>query len=92
MIELHVQPSSSSNFANLLFACALVGIDSPVAEWENFLWVPHPRECWHCGEPCQWIDLDFEAALHPGVCERAKWAEYFEALRRRPLDKSTPPE
>lgn len=42
----------------------------------NFLWTRESKPCWHCGEPCNWIDIDFESSLHPGPCSRAKWDEY----------------
>lgn len=46
------------------------------AELNDFIWSVQSSPCWHCGLPCNWIDIDFEAYLHPGECERAKWEQY----------------
>lgn len=37
--------------------------------------------CWHCELPTRFVDLAFEARLHPGLCTDVKWDEYFQALR-----------
>jgi len=35
--------------------------------------------CIHCGEPSQFVDLDFEGNFCSEECNRAKWQEYEEA-------------
>lgn len=52
--------------------------------WVNFQ-LDHGREwgnCWHCGGRTRWVDLDFVAYLHPGVCNKSKWLEFDEDNRR----------
>jgi len=38
------------------------------------------RPCWHCGQPTRFVEVAFEAPLHPGACEEAKDREYWDAL------------
>lgn len=67
MIEL--QPTTEYGaLANPLASC--------VKGLAGFIWVPYEQPCWHCRQPTTWIDLDFEAALHPGECSETKWDEY----------------
>ena len=40
--------------------------------------------CWHCGKLTSWIEVSFQAHLHPGACTEAKWDEYAEACLRAP--------
>ena len=47
-------------------------------------------QCWHCDQPCTTIEINFEAYLHPGACEDAKWAEYWEATRIPTFDIELP--
>lgn len=39
------------------------------------------HRCWHCNQPTTWIDGNFMAYLCSEKCHRAKWDEYFEALK-----------
>ena len=60
----------------------------------EFIWFPFARPCWQCGEPCSWMEVNFETWLHPGRltetvpgcydtviegCEKAAWDEYWLA-------------
>lgn len=47
--------------------------------------------CWNCGEPCETVEVNFEARLHPGACEDAKWREYEEACRAQGPDDNSDP-
>lgn len=76
MLDLDIEPATSAGYNGLASS------GSPVAELPGFIWVPYELECWHCGEPCTWIDVDFETALHPGRCSQAKWDEYAWAYAR----------
>ena len=37
-----------------------------------------PENCWHCGKPTVWVEINFEAHLCLGACTDAKWREYRE--------------
>lgn len=37
------------------------------------------RPCWHCGEPTTFVEINFEAPLHPGPCTDQKEVEYWQA-------------
>lgn len=56
--------------------------DAPFSEAENHLWTDEERPCWHCELPTKWLELAFEAPLHPGECTQAKYAELAEADRQ----------
>lgn len=54
---------------------------SDATRWHIELPIGKPGEpCWHCGQPCPFVEFNFEAYLHPGTCTEAKWDEYFAAL------------
>jgi len=42
-----------------------------------------PHVCWHCGEGCNWVDIDFEAHLCSEECQQAKWKEYCKACKNK---------
>ncbi len=69
-LELHIRPTPQSAYASMLDG----GLE--VTELDGFIWVPYESDCWHCGQPTTWIDIDFETALHPGRCSERKWDEY----------------
>jgi hypothetical protein len=54
-------------------------------DYPNFIWSWHRRPCWHCGRKTSWVDLSFEAPLHPGFCEKQKDTEYFDNLKHGDL-------
>jgi hypothetical protein len=54
----------------------------PETEATNHVWTDEERECWHCAEPTKWLELAFEAPLHPGPCTDAKYEELAEADRQ----------
>ncbi|GJF04992.1 hypothetical protein [Pseudonocardia sp. D17] len=37
------------------------------------------RPCWHCGQPTRYVEINFEAPLHPGPCADQKEIEYWRA-------------
>ena len=47
----------------------------------NHVWTDDERPCWDCGEPTKWVELAFEAPLHPGECTDRKYRELEEADR-----------
>lgn len=47
----------------------------------NFIVVDDFQPCWDCGEPTCFIEINFEAFLHPGACEARKDTEFWAALR-----------
>jgi hypothetical protein len=51
--------------------------------WQHIV-IPEIRACWHCGAETRFVQVDFEAALHPGACTSAKWAEFDDANRGLP--------
>lgn len=51
---------------------------------EDFLVAESLGSCWHCGEDCSTIEVNFETYLHKGKCTEAKWKEYLEALTTTP--------
>ena len=69
-LELHVAPTTREH------PDYLMGGQEMVWQLDSFLWVPFEEECWHCGQPTTWVDIDFEARLHPGPCSERKWDEY----------------
>lgn len=78
-LELHIQPPGPEAFARMLSSHPYLGLASGEIEVRflpHFIWVPVERDCWQCGQPTTWIDLDFEAALHPGPCSERAWDEY----------------
>ncbi len=84
-LELHIQAPTESAFAKMLWSHPHLGLEPGEIEvqgLDHFIWVPYERDCWHCGQPTTWIDVDFEAALHPGRCSEAKWDEYRWAEMR----------
>jgi hypothetical protein len=38
--------------------------------------------CWHCGEPTEWVEINFSAHLCSDECLSAKIDEYLEATRQ----------
>ena len=85
-LELHIKPTTPS------CSTYLMGGQEMVRQLGHFLWVPFEAECWKCGKPTTWIDLDFETALHPGPCSEKAWDEYrwaeMMALLRSPEFRS----
>ena len=69
-LELHLKPTTPD------CPTYLVGGQQMVWQLDHFMWVPYAQDCWHCGQPTTWIDLDFQTALHPGPCSASKWDEY----------------
>lgn len=51
----------------------------PLGEAANHVWTDDEQRCWHCDQPTRWLELAFEAPLHPGECTRAKYRELAEA-------------
>lgn len=50
-------------------------------ETDNHVEGSEELPCWHCEQPTRWLELAFEAPLHPGECTEAKYAELAEADR-----------
>lgn len=79
-LELHIEETKQSAYAGMLWSHPMITNDPnqqlEVAWLNGFIWTPYEKPCWHCGEPTTWVDLDFEAPLHPGRCSEAKWDEY----------------
>lgn len=48
-------------------------------DFSNYILMFTPDACVICGEPTCWIELSFEAPLHPGPCDVAMWEGYFAA-------------
>lgn len=44
----------------------------------------HEEPCWHCGDPTDQIEINFQAYLCPGACTEAKTDEFFEAVAKLP--------
>ena len=65
-----LRPVEESAYAEMLRGGLMV------MELNDFIWVPYERSCWQCSEPCTWVDLSFEAPLHPGPCSERAWDEY----------------
>lgn len=85
MLDIRVEPATVQGYKGLASQAA------PVARLADFIWTPYERPCWHCEEPTTWVDVGFEAPLHPGPCSEAKWGEYAWAealanLRERLAD------
>lgn len=40
------------------------------------------RMCWNCGRSTHWVDINFEAPLCSATCERVKWQQYKDALKK----------
>lgn len=79
-LELHIKAPTQDAFGHMLWSHPMIPGVGPgeleVTGLNGFIWVPYERDCWHCGEPTTWIDLDFETHLHPGRCSERKWDEY----------------
>lgn len=57
----------------------------------NFIVQDRLEPCWDCGEPTCFIEINFEAALHPGACEARKDAEFWAAQQAAgPIDMEFP--
>lgn len=57
-------------------------------EHGNFIRGTEAQPCWHCRQPTTWIEVNFEAHMHPGECETWAWAEFDAAsydARHRPV-------
>ena len=39
-----------------------------------------PEECWICGDPTRWIEVNFETRMCPGPCADEAWGRYWAAL------------
>lgn len=46
----------------------------------RFVVADEPRPCVRCGEQTRYVEIGFEAYLHPGACEEAESHAYFRAL------------
>lgn len=46
----------------------------------NFIVADDFGPCWDCGEPTCFVEINFEAWLHPGDCEANKDREYWAAV------------
>lgn len=65
---------------------------SNIVQWidhrNGLCWFSGPAQpCWHCGQPTQFISIDFQAYIHPQVCADAKWAEFEQALKGKHLEE-----
>lgn len=57
-------------------------VDDDIRADCGFVTVPEPGECWQCGGQTDQMEVNYEAFLHPGVCEMVADRDYFAALRR----------
>jgi hypothetical protein len=78
-LDLRIQEPGESAYAKMLWSHPMITGEAgelEVAALNDFLWVPYWRPCMECGEPTTWIDLSFEAPLHPGRCSEKAWDSY----------------
>lgn len=55
-------------------------------EWEGVEGIIRGRvaePCWHCKEPTEFVDIDFQAHLCSDECQKAKWDEYCAAYKEK---------
>ena len=50
-----------------------------IVDTSNHIFGKDAQPCWHCGKRTFWLELSFEAPLHPGACSNAKWQEFSDA-------------
>ncbi len=55
-----------------------------IEPWDvtNFILIFTPAKCVICGKLTNWVELSFEAPLHPGPCDVLMWSAYHEANRK----------
>lgn len=49
-------------------------------ERPDFILMEHEGLCFVCQQPTRHIELNYQAWLHPGLCEAAADADYFSRL------------
>lgn len=59
------------------------------SEAANHIWTDDEQKCWDCGYPTRWVELAFEAPLHPGECTDRKYRELKDADRQAAAQLST---
>jgi hypothetical protein len=78
-LELHIQPPDHLSYARMLWSHPHLGCEpgqTEAQELDGFLWTPNQADCFQCGKPTCWVDLDFEGPLHPGRCSERAWDLY----------------
>lgn len=84
----------SSTASALVAALTFRREKAEVERTGRFILIPtgeEPRPCWHCGRPSRWLELNFEAPLHPGACSDAKDVEWWTALAAQRHAQPFPP-
>lgn len=56
-----------------------MAVETPPEPDVDHLWFPYYGDCWMCGKPTTWWELNFECALCPGVCTDESWEFYRKA-------------
>jgi hypothetical protein len=67
------------------------GIKKRVA-LRDFVVFDRASPCVICGVATYWAELNFEAPLHPAICERALWLDYWRAVQELPPPEPWPEE
>lgn len=79
-LELHIQEVAQSAYQGMLWSHPMITNDPnqqlEVMGLPDAIWVPYWRPCFVCGEDTTWIDLSFEAPVHPGRCSERGWDDY----------------
>jgi hypothetical protein len=52
-------------------------------EWatgaRDHIWTWRRAQCWQCGKPTHWVEINYEAHTHRGRCTEAADAEFWAA-------------
>jgi hypothetical protein len=49
------------------------------SDWNDFILGSEPRACISCYHDTRWLEMNFEAACHPGICDVRLWRGFVQA-------------
>lgn len=83
-LELRIQQPTASAFSKMLWSHPHLGCNPGETEAQGLpdhIWVPRWSDCIVCRQPTTWTEINFEAAMCPGVCTEQMDRNYWKALR-----------